>query len=219
MESRRELTRAVGERYRVADRTEKKLILDEFAELAGYNRKYAIRVLGVAQEGRAAPRGQRSRIYSEAVVTALTVIWEAADWICGKRLKAVLTTFVESMEQYGHLCLEAEVRDRLVSMSAATIDRLLRPIRDIAKQRRRRTALTTPLRKSIAIRTFNDWKNPPPGYFEMDMVAHCGNSVAGSHVHSLVLTDLGNQLKTGHTLSLQNRPTEELTQDKSSYTS
>jgi hypothetical protein len=59
-----------------------------------------------------------------------------------------------------------------------------------AKQGRRKASLNTPLRKSIAIRTYEDWKNPPPGYFEMDMVAHCGGSLAGSHVHSLVLTDI-----------------------------
>jgi hypothetical protein len=190
METRRELTRAVAERYRAAGKAEKKQILDEFAKLAGYHRKYAIRVLRSVQDDVAATGRQRPRIYNEAVVTALTIIWEAADRICGKRLKAVLAMFVESMEQHGHLCLEAEVRKRLLDMSASTMDRLLRPIRDMAKQRRRRTALTTPLRKSIAIRTFNDWKNPPAGYFEMDMVAHCGNSVAGSHVHSLVLTDI-----------------------------
>jgi len=46
------------------------------------------------------------------------------------------------------------------------------------------------LRKSINVRTFSDWNDPPPGYFEMDIVAHCGKSVAGSHVHSLVLTDI-----------------------------
>jgi hypothetical protein len=50
--------------------------------------------------------------------------------------------------------------------------------------------LNTALRKSIAVRTFNDWDDPPPGFFEMDLVAHCGGSVAGSHVHSLVLTDI-----------------------------
>ena len=124
------------------------------------------------------------------MVTALTIIWEAADRICGKRLKAVLATFVESMEKHGHICLESGVRQRLLGMSAATIDRLLRPVRASAKQGRRRSSLNTPLRKSIPIRTYEDWKNPPPGYFEMDMVAHCGTSVAGSHVHSLVLTDI-----------------------------
>ena len=70
-----------------------------------------------------------TRPYDEAVITALTIIWEAADRICGKRLKAVLTTFVESMERNGHIRLDPAVKDRLLRMSAATIDRLLRPVR------------------------------------------------------------------------------------------
>src|SRR6185437_3021711 len=94
------------------------------------------------------------------------------------------------MERNGYLRLDAAVRDRLHRMSAATMDRLLRPVRAVAKQGRRRVSVNTPLRKSITIRTYEDWNNPPPGYFEMDMVAHCGKSVAGSHVHSLVLTDI-----------------------------
>jgi hypothetical protein len=75
-------------------------------------------------------------------------------------------------------------------MSAATMDRLLKPVREAGKLKRRRSHINTPLRKSIAIRTFSDWNDPPPGFFEMDMVAHCGKSVAGSQAHSLVLTDI-----------------------------
>jgi hypothetical protein len=94
------------------------------------------------------------------------------------------------MERYGHLQLEAEVRWLLLAMSAATMDRLLRPVREIGKQGRRRPGINTHLRRSIAVRTFNDWNDPPPGLFEMDMVAHCGTSGAGSHANSLVLTDI-----------------------------
>jgi hypothetical protein len=94
------------------------------------------------------------------------------------------------MERHGHLKLAAEVRCRLLAMSAAMMDRLLKPVREAGKQGRRRSGLNTALKKSIAVRTFNDWNDPPPGFFEMDMVAHCGRSVAGSHAHSLVLTDI-----------------------------
>ena len=97
---------------------------------------------------------------------------------------------MNAIERHGHLQLEAEVRHRLLAMSAATMDRLLEPVRKAGKQGRRRSHLNTALRKSISVRTFNDWDDPPPGFFEMDMVAHCGGSVAGSHVHSLVLTDI-----------------------------
>jgi len=155
--------------------------LTSSASVTGYHRKHAIRALRAVQssEERAAPaRAARTRLYGEEVVTALTVLWEAADRICGKRLKQAIPIFITAMERYGHLDLAPETRNQLLSMSAATIDRLLRPIRDIARQSRRRTSVNTTLRKSIAVRTFKDWNDPPPGYFEMDMVARCGRSVA-----------------------------------------
>jgi hypothetical protein len=175
-----------------ATRAEKKRILDEFAVVTGYHRKHAIRALRAEQTSSrgAATRAARTRLYDEEVVTALTVLWEAADRICGKRLKQAIPTFITAMERHGHLNLAPETRNQVISMSAATIDRLLRPIRAVARQGRRRRGVNTALRKSIAVRTFEDWNDPPPGYFEMDMVAHCGKSVAGNHVHSLVLTDI-----------------------------
>ncbi len=188
--TRRELIKAIAERYRAATRIEKKKILNEFIEVTGFHRKHAIRALRKTCEIPIAEPPERARLYDEAVVQALTTLWEAADRICGKRLKALIPTLVEAMERHGHLCLDADVRRRLLLISAATMDRLLKPARESSKQRRRRSSINTPLRKSIAVRTFNDWKDPPPGFFEMDMVAHCGRSVAGSHAHSLVLTDI-----------------------------
>jgi hypothetical protein len=102
----------------------------------------------------------------------------------------VLATFVESMERNGHTRLDSAVRDRLLKMSAATIDRLLRQVHVLAKQGRRNVSVNTPVRKSITIRAYEDCNNRPPGYFEMDLVAHCGRSVAGSHLQSLILTDV-----------------------------
>jgi hypothetical protein len=188
--TKRELIDAIAGRYQEAGRGEKKIILDEFIEVTGFHRKHAIRALrhNKRQPSAAAPR---SRIYDEAVVKALTILWEAADRICGKRLKQAIPILVEAMERHEHIQLGEEVRRRLFLMSAATMDRLLKPVRDGGRQGRRRSGInSTPLRKSITVRTFSDWNNPPPGFFEMDMVAHCGKSVAGSHAHSLVLTDI-----------------------------
>jgi hypothetical protein len=105
----------------------------------------------------------RSRLYDEAVLCALTILWEAADWICGKRLKEAIPTLVVAMERYGHLQLETEVRRLLPATTAATMDRRLTLVRQNGKQRRRRSAINTPLRRSIAVRTFNGWNDPPPG--------------------------------------------------------
>ena len=190
MTTRRELIDAVAARYRAAGRNQKKEILDEFVEVTGFHRKHAIRVLKKAPRRETSEPRQRARIYDEAVREALTIVWEAADRICGKRLREVIVGLVEAMERHGHLTLDAAIRESLLSMSAATMDRLLTTVRDSAKQGRRRTMINTPLRKSIAVRTFGDWHDPSPGFFEMDMVVHCGKSTVGSYVHSLVLTDI-----------------------------
>jgi hypothetical protein len=180
----------VAARYRAAARDEKKGILDEFVKVTGFHRKHAIRVLKRSPRPQTGEPRQRARIYNEAVREALTIVWEAADRICGKRLRQVIAGLIDAMERHGHLKLDSAVRESLLSMSAATMDRLLKTVRDTAKQRRRRTMINTPLRKTIAIRTFGDWNNPSPGFFEMDMVVHCGKSTVGSYVHSLVLTDI-----------------------------
>jgi hypothetical protein len=119
------------------------------------------------------------------------VLWEAADRICGKRLKALVPLLLESMEKHGHLQLNTSVKDLLLQMSAATMDRLLAEPRErITGTRRRRGVGATLLRRSIPVRTFGDWKDPDPGYIEADLVAHCGGSMAGSVVHTLVPTDI-----------------------------
>jgi hypothetical protein len=187
--TRRELTTAVGQRYQVADRTAKKLILDEFTKITGYHRKHAIRVL-TAQPAPIRERPAPQRTYREAAKEALIVLWEAADRICGKRLKPLLPQLLEAMERHGHIQLEAELRTQLLKMSASTIDRLLAPVREHAYGgRKKRTALNR-IRKLVAVRTFADWAECRPGFLEVDLVTHCGERAVGSFVHTLVLTDV-----------------------------
>jgi len=187
--TRQELTVAIGERYRAADRKGKKAILDEFAKVTGYHRKHAIRVLrGNKKLVQRKPAGQR--IYQEAVEESLIVVWEAADRICGKRLKAAMPTLVEAMERHRHLRLEETVRGLLLSMSAATIDRRLKRVREQAFGTRRQKRPLNRIRRLVAVRTFADWEELRPGFMEVDLVAHCGAKMVGSFVHTLVLTDV-----------------------------
>ena len=189
MATRKELIEGVGQRYRTSRGADKPQILEEFVRLTGYHRKHAIRVLN---GGAVKPkRRKRERIYGEAVLQALIILWEAADRICSKRLKAALPLLIVAMERHGHLALNADVRQRLFAMSSATIDRLLTSTRhDGFTGRRRRGAINSALRKSIPIRTFADWKDVKPGFFEIDFVEHCGGVAEGTFVHSLVLTDV-----------------------------
>jgi hypothetical protein len=190
--SRRELTQTLAERYGKSTRNQKQQILEEFTKVTGFHRKHAIRVLNHTSRELAAglEHPPRNRVYNEAVREALIVLWEAADRICAKRLKQIAPVLMEAMERYGHIRLDAEIRSRLLAISAATMDRLLRPIRERGAVGRRRNGVCTALRKSIPVRTSGGWNDPEPGFFEMDFVAHCGNSVSGSHLHTLVLTDI-----------------------------
>ena len=104
---------------------------------------------------------QRERVYDEAVHQALVVLWEAADRICGKRLRVLLPVLIEAMERHGHLQLDPVVKSRLLDISAATIDRLLRPQREATgRVRRRRWGAGSAVRQSVPVRTFADWGNP-----------------------------------------------------------
>jgi len=122
---------------------------------------------------------------------ALIVVWEASDRICGKRLRSLMPILVEAMERHGHLQLVPEVRSSLLAMSAATIDRALRDIRRQAgTATRRRSAPSAAIRRSVPVRTFDDWGDPSPGFFEADLFAHSGPVTRGSFAQTLVLTDI-----------------------------
>ena len=104
-------------------------MLDEFVAMTGCHRKHAVRLLGQGEDASTGvvPRGRR--ICDEAVREVLTVVWEASDRICSKRLKAALSSMVESLERHGHLNLDPDERQPLFTASTSTIDRLLKPIR------------------------------------------------------------------------------------------
>ena len=189
LETRRELSAAIAERYRAADRLGKKAILDEFVKVTGYHRKHAIRIMsGKQAAGQQKPVGERT--HQAAVDEALIVLWEAADRICGKRLKALLPTLVVAMERHGHLRLDKTIRERLLSLSAATIDRRLQQVRAQAFGARRKKKPLNRVRKLVAVKTFADWEETRPGLMEIDLVTHSGTRAVGSFVHTLVLTDV-----------------------------
>lgn len=192
MATRKELIESIGARYREAGSSEKSAILDEFVAVTGYHRKHAIRVLGSRAQAAPPPRQPRHRLYDEAVRQALIVLWEAGDRVCGKRLRPLVPVLIDAMQRHGHLDLDPEVRNRLLQASAATIDRILAPARAHADgHRRRRTGVGAAIRRSVPVRTFADWCDPPPGFFEVDMVEHCGGAkIDGDFVHTLVLTDI-----------------------------
>ena len=191
MTTRDELVGALAGRYAVGSRVDRGRILDEFTALTGHHRKHAMRLLRAGKPvGGRSPRPER-RIYDQATREALIVIWEASDRICGKRLRPLVPILVSAMERHGHLRLAPEVQASLLAMSAATMDRALREARGTMGGRpRRRSPPSAAIRRSVAVRTFSDWDNPPPGFMEADLVAHSGPTSKGSYVQTLTLTDI-----------------------------
>ncbi len=152
MATRRELFSAIRERYRGASRRDKVRILDELEAVAGYHRKHVIRLLGVG--GRVSrPRAVKNRLYDAAVRQGLIVLWETSDRLCGKRLKAAIPGLIAAMERHGHFDLESTVKERLLRISAASIDRLLSDARKHADHmRRRRAGVGNAIRRSVPVR-------------------------------------------------------------------
>ena len=192
MGARREVLSAVAGRYRLAGRADKGRILDELCATTGWHRKHAVRALrGTGEPTGAEERTSRKRKYDATIQDAVTALWEASDRVCGKRLVVMIPTLLPALERHGRLQLDAADRPRVFAISAATIDRMLGPTKVAAAGgRRRRVGFYSAIRREVPIRTFNDWKDPPPGFCEIDMVAHGGTSVAGSFIQTLTMVDV-----------------------------
>jgi len=187
--ARAELTDVVRGRYRAATGAGKRKILDEFIAVTGYHEKSAIRALNAEPTTPKRPTRKRPSLYDEAARPALIVLWEASDRVCGKRPRALLPILLPALERNGHLHLGEAMRQKILAMSASTIDRLLRVPRSATRLKKVRRAMPA-ARRRVPVRTFADWNEPPPGSMEMDLVAHCGEANRGSYVNSLVLTDI-----------------------------
>jgi len=189
--SKRELLEAIRPRYLRASKAEKGRILDEFVATTGYHRKYAIGLLGHGAPRRPTGRRRGRRIYTQAVVQALTAVWEICGRVCSRRLHPFLPDILQTLEHHHELVLPTDTRALLLRMSRATVDRLLKPAR--TRHPRRGLSTTKPgafLKKAIPVRTFADWDDVQPGFLELDLVAHCGDSAGGEYMYTLDSVDV-----------------------------
>lgn len=188
--SKRELLEMVHPRYLKASKREKTKIVDEFVAATGYHRKYALRVLKHGPGRKAGVHKGRQAVYRGEVVEVLEQIWEICGRICSRRLHPFLPEMVKVLERHGDLEISEETKGLLLQMSRATIDRCLQSAR---YEKRRGKSTTKPgglLKQAIPVRTFADWDDARPGFMEIDLVAHCGESVAGQFLNTLTCTDV-----------------------------
>lgn len=208
MRERKAVIRQTAARYRRSSKKQKGKILDEFVEITGYNRKYAGWILRnwgkkryfhldgqlievVIGTPRKKKRKARQRTYGPEVIKALKKIWYVFDCPCGKRLVPILRSMLPVLEKFGEIPRDAALGEKLCSISAATVDRLLQ-----AEKRRlhfRGRSYTRPgslLKHQIPIRTFGDWDEQKPGFAELDLVGHEGGIACGDFAFTLNLTDV-----------------------------
>ena len=193
---------AARRRYRGLSVIGKRRLLDELQELTGYHRKSLLRLLNrpepvaVAEPGGSLlqpDKPHHRRRYGPEVLEALVPLWEGSDRLCGKRLQALLPLLVESLESHGHLSLDPAVRESVLAISSATIDRLLSPIRKQSGGNgwRRPPRAYSAVRRRVPVRTFKGWDDhSDPGWLEIDLVAHCGGRMEGRFLWTLVATDI-----------------------------
>lgn len=184
-----EYLRAIYERYQKAERKGKQVILSEFCANTGYNRKYAIRLLNGPQpeKQRRVPR-PRGVSYRPETLTVLTAVWEAAGYPWSVRLKALLGAWMPWIRK--HFRPSAEVEKQLLKISARQMDRRLRGAK--TQRRRRIYGRTKPgylLKHHIPVKT-DRWDVQHPGFTEVDLVSHSGNSASGEFAHTLNVTDI-----------------------------
>lgn len=189
-DARKELLKSFKPEYGEATKGEKTLLLRGFLKATGYSRGHALALLNsVGPEPKPKPR-MRHRVYDEPVVEALKKVWFVSNRICSKRLCPFMEYLVNSLERHGHLKLTREVKSKLLSLSPSTADRLLRREKQKYSRGRSNTRPGALLKRQIEVRTFADWNDVVPGFFEADCVAHCGAVAKGSFLSTLTLTDI-----------------------------
>ena len=199
MATRRELTKKYARTYQQASKKQKGQMLDELCHATEWSRSNARRAIrdALSRTGPASARRRkpRARKYSFDALEVLTKVWTLAGEPCGKYLAPVMADTLERLVRFKELGdvkhrLTDSVRDEAASMSAATIDRYLSPVKKARYPEAKST--TSPshiLRSSIPIRTAIDGFPKETGYLEIDTVAHCGSSTKGDYLVTICATD------------------------------
>ena len=193
LKSKHELMEVVRPRYLKASKLEKQKMLDEFASATGYHRKHAIRVLkNQVQVQNHLKRKTKTykTVYRGEVVQVLEQIWDIYGRICSKRLQPFLPEAIKVLERCKEIEISKGTKELLLKISSASIDRCLRPVRIKLPHGLSTTKPGSLLKNLIPVRTFTEWDQERPGFMEIDLVAHCGNTTEGQYLNTLTCTDI-----------------------------
>jgi len=188
--ARREYAEVMRQRYQQADKRERSELLDEYCRVTGGHRKAAIRRLRATARVPGRRPGRPVR-YGRELLPLLERVWRASNYLSGKLLRPILPGLVQALQTHHGVAVSAPVHAALRTASAATLDRLLRPLRRRrpAQPRRAATALSS-VRAQVPVRTWSEWRGVAPGALQGDLVLHCGETTAGRYCATLVAVDV-----------------------------
>jgi hypothetical protein len=189
IDERRKYLRKMQKRYQKADRTERGQLLNEMTAITELHRKSLIRLMN-SDLGRRPRRRERERTYGPDVDDALRVIAESMDYICPERLTPNLIWLAEHLAAHGELCTTPKLLEQLEQISVSTVKRILARIRqDEPRLPRRRPRPRNQLLSGVPMKRLS-WQEQRPGYFEVDLVHHCGRTATGDYVYTLQMIDV-----------------------------
>ena len=208
MKERNSVTKEVAERYKNASKNEKIKILNEYIAITGFHRKYAINKINSYIKKRnysfnnkkmtsikvIEPKKKKrvyTKEYDEPFQTSLIRIWSYFDYLCGQRLVPFIRENIEALTNEKSFKINETIKEKLLNVSSATINRLI----NIARNKNKLHGISTTkagksLNQLIPIRVFFDWDERIPGFFEMDTVSHDGGNASGEHIYSVTVTDI-----------------------------
>jgi hypothetical protein len=198
MAARRQVTNKLRDAYRKGSKADRGRILDQVVETTGMGRSTARRLLSGPRlpdpKDQIDKRSVKPRAYGDDARLLLEHVWMLMGMPCGKYLVVMRDQWLPLLAEAGDLDkpFATEVaRQELGAMSAATVDRYLRPARNRMRLKGISTTKASPLlRTSIKIRTVADERDVRPGAIEADTVAHCGPSFIGEFARTLTMTDM-----------------------------
>lgn len=196
MTQRRAVLQSQIKAWPKATKAEKSAILDHVCAVNGWHRDHARKAIRQAVAGKTCqPRRPREPVltYPVEVIDALAVCWAVLDGPTGKVLQPALTDLVPALVAEGELANDPAIIDAVLGMSAATIDRRLKPFRTGLVGSLKGRSMTRPgslLKSQIPIKTWHEWDDTCPGFLEIDLVAHDGGDNNGQYHWSLNATDI-----------------------------
>jgi hypothetical protein len=194
MATRKEIITRIRLKYKKATKKGRGAILDNLGTTTGLSRSRIKHLLSIKPwmiNKPQKPRPGRAPKYGGVIKEALIRVWMFMDNSCGKRLTAGMDDMLDAMIRYGEISYDKDTVALLREMSSSTADRLLKRAKE--EMRFKGISTTKPgtlLKKNIPIRLGDEWDDAQPGYVEVDLVAHCGDTASGDYLNTLDMTDI-----------------------------